>query len=402
MRKYNLIVLIMFCWAYPLYALEVVYQYDDLNRLTQANYGNGQQTITYAYDAAGNILSKDISVSEQLPPSLVITTPAEGAIFTSNNIIISGTASDAGRGDSGISTVTVNDQAASGATATGADTANWSLAATLTYGENSLIVVASDGSPFANKTTQTLNIRHHPPFIDSDGDGIDDNWEQYYFNNLAAVNATTDSDGDGTPDLAEYEGDSDPTNPRSRFVDTQQALIARFQPLFYPLDEPVMGSAFALLTQLGTLGVAVTEIQALDQKTGAFQSAQLDPASGALFGDDFELVSGQGVFARVTKDSVLSLKGAVSCQSIDLYAGINIVGFQCLPSEYSAYQLLNAIGDSTVVTSIQRFDPITGRFQTSVYEAGVANGSDFLILVGEAYLIHMNKDYSGFDPVNNF
>ena len=60
MHKYNLIALLLLCWTYPVYALDIAYQYDDLNRLKVVNYGNGQQTITYAYDAAGNILSKDI------------------------------------------------------------------------------------------------------------------------------------------------------------------------------------------------------------------------------------------------------------------------------------------------------------------------------------------------------
>ncbi len=42
------------------FAAPVSYTYDNLNRLTEANYNNGQQIITYKYDAAGNILSKSI------------------------------------------------------------------------------------------------------------------------------------------------------------------------------------------------------------------------------------------------------------------------------------------------------------------------------------------------------
>jgi len=44
------------------FAAPLSYTYDDLNRLTEANYNNGQQVITYTYDAAGNILSKTIVV----------------------------------------------------------------------------------------------------------------------------------------------------------------------------------------------------------------------------------------------------------------------------------------------------------------------------------------------------
>ena len=48
------------------FAAPVSYTYDDLNRLTEANYNNGQQIITYTYDAAGNMLSKTIIVDTDL------------------------------------------------------------------------------------------------------------------------------------------------------------------------------------------------------------------------------------------------------------------------------------------------------------------------------------------------
>lgn len=39
---------------------------------------------------------------------------------------------------------------------------------------------------------------------DTDGDGIDDNWEMAYFGNLTTANSTSDFDGDGYTDLQEY------------------------------------------------------------------------------------------------------------------------------------------------------------------------------------------------------
>jgi len=48
------------------FATPVSYTYDALNRLTTANYNNGQQVITYTYDAAGNILSKAIVVDTDM------------------------------------------------------------------------------------------------------------------------------------------------------------------------------------------------------------------------------------------------------------------------------------------------------------------------------------------------
>ncbi len=53
-------------------------------------------------------------------------------------------------------------------------------------------------------------------FIDSDNDGIDDNWERRFFNDLTSASSTGDFDRDGYTDLQEYlndlEGERDPEN----------------------------------------------------------------------------------------------------------------------------------------------------------------------------------------------
>ena len=52
------------------------------------------------------------------------------------------------------------------------------------------------------------------PFTDSDGDGIDDNWEQLHFGSLTLAGAASDYDKDGYTDLQEYlnetAGETDP------------------------------------------------------------------------------------------------------------------------------------------------------------------------------------------------
>ncbi|HMP90980.1 MAG TPA: S8 family serine peptidase [Kiritimatiellia bacterium] len=50
---------------------------------------------------------------------------------------------------------------------------------------------------------------------DTDGDGIPDAWEIFYFGSLTNVNATSDWDGDGFIDLHEYLAGTDPTDPTS-------------------------------------------------------------------------------------------------------------------------------------------------------------------------------------------
>jgi len=399
MYKFKLPTLILFGLTFPLHAMDVSYQYDSLNRLTAVDYGDGQQSIHYTYDNAGNILSTTITVSDQFPPNLSITSPIDGTTLSSNHLLINGTASDAGRGESGITSVLINGQQATGAIAANSETANWSIETTLSYGANSLTVVASDGSPFNNKTSQTININYQPPFADSDSDAIDDSWEQHYFGNLSTVTATSDSDGDGVSDKNEYLGNSNPIDPRSRAVQTLLTLKEGFQQLFYPLENPTINSAFALLTQLQSLGVAVSEIKALNQQTGTFQTAHILPETGVLSGTDFLLTAGQGVYAQITAESTLPLNGSVRCQSVDLFSGINIVGFQCLPAQYSAHQLLTAIGGQSIVNSIQKFDLLTGRFETAAYQGNTIEGTDFPIKTGEAYIIHMNTNEPGFDPV---
>ena len=50
---------------------------------------------------------------------------------------------------------------------------------------------------------------------DSDTDGIPDTWEQLRFGNLTAANDTTDSDGDGSSDAAEYAAGTLPLDSNS-------------------------------------------------------------------------------------------------------------------------------------------------------------------------------------------
>ena len=48
---------------------------------------------------------------------------------------------------------------------------------------------------------------------DADADGLDDQWEQYYYGTTSSTNS--DSDGDGFPDLAEYGAGTDPFDDSS-------------------------------------------------------------------------------------------------------------------------------------------------------------------------------------------
>lgn len=96
--------------------------------------------------------------SDELAPELIINSPANGETFYNGVVAISGTASDAGRGESGISSVTVNVSRASNDSANVSDKAYWSSSLTLSPGANNITVIAKDNSPAQNASTRTLTL----------------------------------------------------------------------------------------------------------------------------------------------------------------------------------------------------------------------------------------------------
>ena len=198
----------------------MIYSYDNLNRLTEVNYNNGQQIISYYYDAAGNMLSR--TADEGQGPVLTVTSPVDGTYINTPSVTMSGIATDAGVGDSGIGSVTVNANPASGGTASGSDAASWSISVSLNSGINSLEVIATDGSPYANQTVKNINLTYIPFVTDTDGDGLDDAFELAI--GTDPDNPDTDWDGitdgqelafDGDGSYYNYYTDTDPQNSDS-------------------------------------------------------------------------------------------------------------------------------------------------------------------------------------------
>ena len=96
------------------------------------------------------------AIADTMAPSLAITSHTSGQSFHSSVLTIGGTASDSGRGGSGITSVKVNGQLASGSTVSGTGTANWSRSLTLTKGWNTITVEARDGA--GNITMQQITL----------------------------------------------------------------------------------------------------------------------------------------------------------------------------------------------------------------------------------------------------
>jgi hypothetical protein len=96
------------------------------------------------------------------------------ARVSEGRITLKGTATDRGRGSSGIQAVYINDSLAdSGGTAAGDGLVSWSETLHLNPGWNEITVTAHDDSPGFNQTTEIVRIYYDSPdeIVDSDGGG---------------------------------------------------------------------------------------------------------------------------------------------------------------------------------------------------------------------------------------
>lgn len=135
------------------------------SRVVELSPGRNYLYIS-AYDNSPfpNVTEKTLELllkpTDSLPPGLQITSHTDGQVILVNYLTLSGTASDAGRGDNGISGVNVNFRRAENDTAAGAGVANWSRTFALNPGKNSIYVTAQDASPFPQETNVTITVTY--------------------------------------------------------------------------------------------------------------------------------------------------------------------------------------------------------------------------------------------------
>ncbi len=118
----------------------------------------GNYTVVVANDF-GSVTSAPpalLTVNESIPPEINILSHADLQVLPSATIMLAGSASDAGRGDNGVASVTVNGLRATNDVAFGSATANWSWVVNLALGTNRIVVVAKDTR--GNAATNVIRI----------------------------------------------------------------------------------------------------------------------------------------------------------------------------------------------------------------------------------------------------
>jgi len=126
-----------------------------------------------SFDGYSTTTTRSVQVNQvpdTSPPTVAITSIEDGATVTSASLLVSGTATDKGKGNNGIAYVTVNGLPASNGAASGADTANWSAIVPLHSGLNTIIALASDT---VNNIAETeVTVTYNPPaFGNTSGSG---------------------------------------------------------------------------------------------------------------------------------------------------------------------------------------------------------------------------------------
>jgi hypothetical protein len=127
-----------------------------ISNLQMNDAGSYSAVLTNWFGRTTNQPAVVLSVRDKSAPSLIITSHSNLQALAATRITLAGTASDAGRGDSGIAAVTVNGLPASNGTASGSEVANWSCSVSLVNGANIVRVVARDTA--SNAATNVIQI----------------------------------------------------------------------------------------------------------------------------------------------------------------------------------------------------------------------------------------------------
>jgi len=103
--------------------------------------------------------------------------------------------------------------------------------------------------------------------VDSDADGMPDEWENYQFGNLTTASATSDTDGDGFTDVVEFTRGSDPRVAEAVRVQAQRRIPPMIETLSMS-EDMYAGSTYTLGWKIMGYDSAYTTYVAMFDCTG--------------------------------------------------------------------------------------------------------------------------------------
>ena len=240
---------------------------------------------------------------------------------------------------------------------------------------------------------------------DDDNDGLPDNYE--IANNLDPFDSTDaeqDIDFDGLNNLAEFTNGTDPhlSDSDGDGVDDKDELDSGRDPIV-PDILLNLHSGFNLIGAPLNPDPPLTSTSLLEQFVSANSSiARFDTASrtvettlranGSTSGTIFSVSAQEGYWVHVGQDQQFLWTGSFTETSLDLFIGLNVVTFPSSPLGLTSSLLLQNLGDPQTVASVQRFNPVAGRYESITYVDNQPAGNDFLIQPGEGYLVSMKAD----------
>jgi len=115
---------------------------------------------------------------------------------------------------------------------------------------------------------------------------------------------------------------------------------------------------------------------------------------GVVFGQDFNLMPGQGYFVQnITKSLVrVNLKGfkLEGAAPISFSNGWNLVGLAKPSQDYTASKFISKLGENgTVADTISQFE--NGTYQSLVIDAGTTFGNDYNLVETRGYFVRVNS-----------